>query len=469
MYVDLGDLETGQEGAVRATTIEQIIDRANEILHPYRLDVKNVAWHSVYEVGHRLTSRFDDVPPEQLGTRMPRVFIAGDACHTHSAKAGQGMNVSMQDGFNIGWKLGHVLDGRAPEALLANYSAERQVIAQNLIDFDREWSTLMAKRPEEFDDPSELERFYVDTAEFPAGFMTQYAPSIVVGDDAHQDARHRVPDRQAVPLGPGDPGVRRQPRAPGTPGPRRRAVADLRLRAHPFGGGRRAPRRLLGLADRRAGLPPRRDPRRRRPRRLVRRQGDLPGRTTPGSTCSTVPEAFRPRVGPFELVDLEKVYATEPGERHLRAARHRRATASWSSCAPISTSRTCCRCRRPSGWPTSSAHSWRPKQEQDDGASSERADPMRDDGTIEALLGRRPGKVIAVHVNYPSRAAERGRTPSQPSYFLKPSTLVVDERHGRRAARRCGAPRVRGRDRPGHRNDRSPCQRRRTPGGTSPA
>ena len=81
-----------------------------------------------------------------VGTRTPRVFITGDACHTHSAKAGQGMNVSLQDGFNMGWKLGHVLDGRAPEALLATYSAERQVVAKNLIDFDREWSSLMAAR-----------------------------------------------------------------------------------------------------------------------------------------------------------------------------------------------------------------------------------------------------------------------------------------------------------------------------------
>ncbi len=78
------------------------------------------------------------------------MFIAGDACHTHSAKAGQGMNVSMQDGWNIGWKLGHVLEGRSPESLLATYSAERQVVAQNLIDFDKEWSTMMAKKPEEF-------------------------------------------------------------------------------------------------------------------------------------------------------------------------------------------------------------------------------------------------------------------------------------------------------------------------------
>ncbi|HYI32745.1 MAG TPA: FAD-dependent monooxygenase, partial [Glaciibacter sp.] len=118
MYVDLGDVAADDHGAVRRTTIDEIIAKANEILHPYALDVRNVAWHSVYEVGHRLTDRFDDVLPEEIGTRTPRVFITGDACHTHSAKAGQGMNVSMQDGFNLGWKLGHVLDGRSPETLL---------------------------------------------------------------------------------------------------------------------------------------------------------------------------------------------------------------------------------------------------------------------------------------------------------------------------------------------------------------
>ena len=169
MYVDLGEVPPDDRGAVRKTTLDQIVARANEILHPYRLDVKDVPWHSVYEVGHRLTDRFDDVPVDEVGTRTPRVFIAGDACHTHSAKAGQGMNVSMQDGWNLGWKLGQVLSGGSPETLLATYSAERQVVAQNLIDFDREWSTMMAKKPEEFDSPSALEDFYVSTAEFPVG------------------------------------------------------------------------------------------------------------------------------------------------------------------------------------------------------------------------------------------------------------------------------------------------------------
>jgi phenol 2-monooxygenase len=186
MYVDLGDVAEKDRGAVRRTPLEDIVARANTILFPYTLEVKSVVWHSVYEVAHRLTDRFDDVPEDLVGARTPRVFIAGDACHTHSAKAGQGMNVSLQDGFNIGWKLGHVLDGRAPEVLLDTYSAERQVVAKNLIDFDKKWSSLMAAKPEELEDPSSVQQFYLETFEFPAGFMTQYPPSLLIGDPVHQ-------------------------------------------------------------------------------------------------------------------------------------------------------------------------------------------------------------------------------------------------------------------------------------------
>lgn len=182
MYIDLGEVAKNDDHRVRQTPIEEIIRRANEILHPYSIDVKQVAWHSVYEVGHRVTDRFDDGDEG----RTPHVFLTGDACHTHSAKAGQGMNVSMQDGFNLGWKLGHVLTGLAPASLLETYSAERQPVAQQLIDFDREWSSLMARKPEEISDPQELATFYLGTAEFPSGFMTQYGPSMVVADAAHQ-------------------------------------------------------------------------------------------------------------------------------------------------------------------------------------------------------------------------------------------------------------------------------------------
>jgi phenol 2-monooxygenase len=184
VYVDLGEVAADDNHRVRQTPIEDVIKKANEILHPYTLDVKEIAWSSVYEVGHRVTDGFDDV----AGTadRAPRVFLTGDACHTHSAKAGQGMNVSMQDGFNLGWKLGSVLTGISPDSLLSTFSAERQPVAQQLIDFDREWSTLMARKPEEISDPQELSNYYLATAEFPSGFMTHYEPSMITGSAEHQ-------------------------------------------------------------------------------------------------------------------------------------------------------------------------------------------------------------------------------------------------------------------------------------------
>ena len=185
IYVDLGEVDKADGGRVRKTPVEAVIERANAIVHPYTLDVRDVAWSSVYEVAHRLTDRFDDEATSPDG--KARVFLMGDACHTHSAKAGQGMNVSMQDGWNLAWKLGYVLTGMASDELLGTYSNERQVTAQNLIDFDLEWSTLMAKKPEEFESPDEVADFYVRTAEFPAGFMTEYEPSIVTSSQVRQD------------------------------------------------------------------------------------------------------------------------------------------------------------------------------------------------------------------------------------------------------------------------------------------
>ena len=144
LYVELAKLDIGERVGSRNITVEELIAKAQRILHPYKFEAKEVPWWSVYEIGQRLTDKFDDVPEEEVATRLPSVFIAGDACHTHSPKAGQGMNVSMQDAFNLGWKLVSVLQKRCPPSLLHTYSAERRAIAKELIDFDREWAALLA-------------------------------------------------------------------------------------------------------------------------------------------------------------------------------------------------------------------------------------------------------------------------------------------------------------------------------------
>ncbi|MGY4711541.1 FAD-binding monooxygenase [Mycolicibacterium sp. CBM1] len=311
MYVDLGDLAEDDHHNVRSTTIDEIIAQANAILHPYTLDVRDVAWYSVYEVGHRVTDRFDDVPADALDVRLPHVFITGDACHTHSAKAGQGMNVSIQDGFNLGWKLAHVLQRRSPAALLSTYSTERQVIARDLIEFDKQWSSMMAKRPEDFRSPSELEDFYTKTAEFPAGFMTQYQPSMVTAPAHHQG------------IAPGYPVGKRFKSAPvirvadGNPihlG--HHHLADGRWRIYVFAGGVGAEQAVDAWADwlANAAASP--------VVAFTPKDADLDsvfdvkvvyrGDHTQVD-LGTVPTAFLPRVGPYYLVDYEKVYAADPG------------------------------------------------------------------------------------------------------------------------------------------------------------
>jgi phenol 2-monooxygenase (NADPH) len=194
LYVDLGDIDPAQRDSFRDKhTQDSVIATAQRVLRPYTLDVKSVAWFAVYQVGQRVTDRFDDVPVGQ--ERDPRVFIAGDACHTHSAKAGQGMNVSMQDAFNLGWKLASVLDGRAAPALLRTYTAERHAIAQELIDFDKSWSKTMASPPKNplrpelgGVDPAELQAAFVKSGRYTAGVATRYTPSTVLTAEATHQA-----------------------------------------------------------------------------------------------------------------------------------------------------------------------------------------------------------------------------------------------------------------------------------------
>jgi phenol 2-monooxygenase len=193
-YIELDQVGDEEVLDRRTVTPEKLAAVANRILHPYTLDVRDVGWWSVYEIGQRLCDKFDDVPAEEVPGRLPRVFIAGDACHTHSAKAGQGMNVSMADTWNLGWKLGAVLRGTARPELLHTYSAERQAIAQELIDFDREFARMFSARPKESGDvegegvdPEEFHRYFVAQGRFTAGVATRYAPSMITAEASSQD------------------------------------------------------------------------------------------------------------------------------------------------------------------------------------------------------------------------------------------------------------------------------------------
>jgi len=193
LYIELEKLNENERVSSLNITPDRLIAAAQRILRPYTLEVKEIAWWSVYEIGQRLCDKFDDAPDEPAQESFPRVFIAGDACHTHSPKAGQGMNVSMQDGFNLGWKLASVLQRRCSPKILQTYSAERQTVAKELIDFDRKWAKMFSAPPKdpsntdsEGVDPAEFQKYFVKQARFTAGTETRYAPSIISARPTYQ-------------------------------------------------------------------------------------------------------------------------------------------------------------------------------------------------------------------------------------------------------------------------------------------
>ncbi|MCK1300030.1 MULTISPECIES: FAD-binding monooxygenase [unclassified Bradyrhizobium] len=216
LYVELAKLDIGERVANRNITADDVIAKAQRILKPHTLDVKEIAWWSVYEIGQRLTDKFDDVPGTEIAKRLPRIFIAGDACHTHSPKAGQGMNVSMQDAFNLGWKLAAVLRKQSAPSLLHSYSAERRAVAKELIDFDREWAGILASAAKAGGaDAARTQDYFVRHGRYTAGTATHYRPSVLTGATSHQQLAQglvigtrfhsapviRLADAKPVPLG----------------------------------------------------------------------------------------------------------------------------------------------------------------------------------------------------------------------------------------------------------------------------
>ena len=188
MYVELDKLRPDEKAAHRKFTQDDMIAAANRIIRPYSIDVKEVVWWSIYDIGHSITDKFDDVPEGE--DRNPRVFTAGDACHTHSPKAGQGMNVSMQDTFNLGWKLVHVLQGRADASLLRSYSKERLTEAKRLVETDHEWARIMSAPTTEAErngtEEPRIIRQFKQNLEFTGGTAVKYDPSTLFAVGTHQ-------------------------------------------------------------------------------------------------------------------------------------------------------------------------------------------------------------------------------------------------------------------------------------------
>ena len=102
------------------TDLEGVVHRATG----HRIG--RVAWQSIYQPAVRMVNRY----------RVGRVFLAGDAAHVHPPAGGQGLNTGVQDAYNLGWKLAHVMRG-GPDSLLDSYESERLPIAAAVLGLSK--------------------------------------------------------------------------------------------------------------------------------------------------------------------------------------------------------------------------------------------------------------------------------------------------------------------------------------------
>lgn len=140
------------------------------------MEFADTFWWSAYSIGQRLADHFH---------KDHRIFLTGDACHTHSPKAGQGMNVSLQDGYNIGWKLASILKGQVSPSILETYCLEREKVAADLIEFDRFFARIFSSHHQASDGestshrPEDFAEHFIKAGRYTAGLTARYDDSML--------------------------------------------------------------------------------------------------------------------------------------------------------------------------------------------------------------------------------------------------------------------------------------------------
>ncbi|KIV86233.1 hypothetical protein PV11_01858 [Exophiala sideris] len=183
------------------------IEEAKLSVKPFEIEYERVDWASVYSVGQRVAKNF---------WAKEAVFLAGDAAHSHSSGAGQGMNAGMHDAVNLGWKLGLVLTGVLKRDVLETYTLERQPNAAKLIKYDEDISVLVSGRlPKDYagdrsEDPNVvLGKILQQAKGFNTGLTIGFGANVAVlrDDSGEEDLAATIAKRSIVP-GPAIPGYR---------------------------------------------------------------------------------------------------------------------------------------------------------------------------------------------------------------------------------------------------------------------
>ncbi|KJR87383.1 uncharacterized protein SPSK_01764 [Sporothrix schenckii 1099-18] len=212
LYIQIASSTDSDFNPRKTASEEEVQAHAKKILQPYSIEWERVEWYSVYPIGQGISDNY---------TLDHRVFLGGDACHTHSPKAGQGMNTAFLDAQNLAWKIHLVEKGFANRSLLQTYQFERKEVAETLLSFDNKYAKLFSEKPPAASmveaateskapsNPSSEEQHdnafvqvFKESCEFTSGYGVKYQPSLITWSPDHP-AQLATVDPEANKLRPG--------------------------------------------------------------------------------------------------------------------------------------------------------------------------------------------------------------------------------------------------------------------------
>ncbi|KAH8820750.1 FAD binding domain protein [Xylogone sp. PMI_703] len=144
---------------------ELIVQRLQQLFKPYTITVKSCEWWSSYTVAHYLSNGI---------AQHSRVFLVGDAVHNHSPLVGLGMNISMQDSYNLGWKLAGVVRKELHPRVLSTYETERRPVAEELIATDQFHLQFFDTVTVTGSEPAWMQKRELELQPFTQGFSVHY-------------------------------------------------------------------------------------------------------------------------------------------------------------------------------------------------------------------------------------------------------------------------------------------------------
>ncbi|KAJ8116743.1 hypothetical protein ONZ43_g4369 [Nemania bipapillata] len=196
LYIQIASSTDPDWSPRKTATAAEVQASAKRIFQPYSIEWERVEWYSVYPIGQGISDKY---------TLDHRVFLGGDACHTHSPKAGQGMNTAFLDAQNLAWKIHAVEAGFAKRELLKTYEPERKEVAENLLSFDNKYAKLFSERPPAakevqaaskhangHSEDNEFIKTFKESCEFTSGYGVAYGPNALNWSPSHPAQSHLI-------------------------------------------------------------------------------------------------------------------------------------------------------------------------------------------------------------------------------------------------------------------------------------